>query len=564
MILRQEGTFPPYVQGSFESFWGMGAGGVTCYSAISEYEDGSVTGLDGVWLDDVPVAVEEMVFPYLDNYWWSFGSRPGCTEDGIPHFVGGITDTQGGSTELRGLFYGMDAQPLMMTGDLLPGLPAPLTSSGISFDYRFSKYGTHYIAEVTMDTGDTGSNTAYTLDGEGLLIDGQLVLEGTPVPEAAGGFPGENWSGFDYTSVTEDGSYMFTGDTSGPSEEDEFLLINGMIILREGKDIGDLVVMGAIESAAMNEDGDYVCIWDVDLPTGENVEAMIFNGDVVLKEGDIIDIDGDGVPEPDAVIDAFTGISTVVLSDRDEDGNVSVYFTADVDVPTGLGRGTDGMVVLANDELGLDEDLVIEPSNRAVLEFGYGLTFGGTVSAMLGEMDCAVVNEGVAINWRMSGDSDAHRLSLQATSQGRSWDVPFQTEAGGLFTAIDREAFGGEVRYSLYITGSDGEPRVLGEKSIQLETPRPGIVLNGAFPNPFNPETKVTFRVGTDQRVQLGIYDLAGRLVTVLADEVFTTGVHQVSWNGTDRNGAAVPSGTYFARAMSGEGMESVKLMLVK
>lgn len=564
MVLRQEGTFPPYVQTSFESFWGMGAGGVSCYSPSSELEDGSITGLDGVWIDDTPVAVEEMVFDYLPGYWFSFGSRPGCTEDGIPYFVGGITDTQGGSTDLRGLFYGFDAEPLFLGGDLLPGLPAALTGSGISFDFRFSKFGTHYIAEVTMETGDTGTNTAYVFDGEGLLIDGQLVQEGMPVPESAGGFPGENWSGFDFTSVTESGDYMFTGDTSGATTEDEFVCINGMVLIREGKVIGDLTVMGSIEGAFMNEDGDYVVIWDVDLPTGENVEAMIFNGEVVLKEGDIIDVDGDGVPDPGAVVDNFTGISSVVLSDRNEDGAVSVYFTADVDVSVGLGRAQDGTLILADDESGIDEDLIIEPGNRAVLEFGYGLTFGGVVSAMLGEMDCALHNDGVAINWRMSSDSDADRLSLQARSGGRTWDVPFQTEAGGLFSAIDRQAFGGEVLYSLMITGSDGEARVLGEKSIQLETPQPGVVLNGAYPNPFNPETKVTFRVGVDQRVQLGIYDLAGRLVTVLADEMFPAGVHQVNWNGTDRNGSSVPSGTYFARATSGQGMESVKLMLVK
>lgn len=564
MVLRQEGVFPPYVQTSFESFWGMGAGDAICYSPSSNYEDGSVTGLDGVWIGDIPVAVEEMVFPYLADYWWSFGSRPGTTEDGIPYFVGGITDTQGGSTDMRGLFYGLDAQPVLLGGDLVPGLPAALTSSGIAFDFRFSKLGTHHIAEVTMDNGNTAANTAYVFDGEGLLIDGQLVQEGMPVPEAAGGFPGENWSSFDYTGVTENGDYMFTGDTNEATDVDEFVVINGEIILREGKDIGDMTLSGSIEGAFMNEDGDYVVIWDVDLPTGANVEAMIFNGEVVLKEGDIIDVDGDGVPDPEAVVDNFTGISSVVLSDRDEDGAVSIYFTADVDVATGLGRAPDGAVIAANDEDGVDEDVVSNPGSRAVLEFGYGLTFSGVVSAMLGEMDCVVQSDGVAINWHLSGSGDEDRLKLQARSDDRSWDVPFRSEAGGQYSAMDRLAVGGEVTYFLLITGADGEARILGEKSVHLETPEPGVMLKGAFPNPFNPATKVSFRVNGDQHITLGIYDLSGRLVDVLADEVFTTGFYQLDWNGRDRQGAAVPSGTYFARVLSGQGMESVKLMLIK
>lgn len=564
-VMRTEGIFPPYEQTSYESFWGMGAGGVACYSAMSTDQDSGVTGLDGVWLDDIPIAVEEMVFPYLADHWWSFGSRPGTTEDGVPYFVGGATPTQGGSTAVRGLFYGPDAAPVILGGDVLPGLPAPVTvNSGISFDYRFSPFGTHYIAEVTMDTGDTGTNTALVFDGEGLMIDGQLVQEGMPVPEAAGGFPGENWSGLDYCGVTESGSYMFTGDTSGDTATDEFVLIDGVIIIREGKEFGDLTVSGSIEGAFLNNDGDFVVIWDVDLPTGENVEAMIFNGEVVLKEGDIIDTDGDGVPEPDAVIDSFTGISSVVLSDRDENQGVTVFFTADVSVPDVGAGDPDGMVILAGDEIGLDEDIVIEGNTRAVVEFGYGLTFGGVVSTMLGEMDCQVRNDGVQISWRMSGTEDADRLSLRATSGQQSRDVPFLVDGGGLFTALDRSAVAGEITYRVLITGADGQARVLGEKAVRLETPAAGIVMNGAHPNPFNPETRITFKVAADQQVRLAIYDLGGNLVTVLADEVFTAGVHQIPWNGRDQNGAAVPSGTYFARALGRAGVQTAKLMLVK
>nr|MEE4269306.1 T9SS type A sorting domain-containing protein [Candidatus Krumholzibacteria bacterium] len=563
MVLRQEGIFPPYEQLSFESFWGFGAGGASCYSPSCFNQDTGVSGLDGVWIDDIPVAVEEMVFADLPGYWFSFGSRPGVTEDGIPYFVGGITDTQGGSTQIRGLFYGMDASAKFLGGDLLPGLPFVLTGSGIGFDYRFSKFGTHYIAEVTMDTA-TASNNAMVFDGEGLLIDGQLVQEGTPVPEAAGGFPGENWSAFDYCSVTESGSYMFTGDTSNETTADEFVCIDGFILLREGKDIGEYIVNGSIEGAFMNEDGDYVVIWDVDLPTGENVEAMIFNGEVVLLEGDIVDTDGDGVPEPDATVTNFTGISSVVLSDRDAQGGVSIYFTADVEIAGVPGNDDRGLVVLASDELGLDEDITIDEGSRAEVEIGFRLTYGGVVSALLGEMECAVHADGVHIDWRLNSAEDAERLTLRGSSADRTWDVPFQVENGRVFSAIDHQAFGGEVLYTLLITGSDGAPRVLGEKAVRLETPALGVVLEGAYPNPFNPATKVSFRVGSDQRVQLAIYDLSGRLVVELADEVFTAGLNQVSWNGRDHRGASVPSGTYFARMISDQGMQSAKLMLVK
>lgn len=562
-VIRQEGTFPPYQQNSFESFWGFGGGGLSCYSPSCDNLDNGATGLDGVWLDDVPVAVEEMVFEHLEGYWWSFGSRPGVTENGMPYFAGGITDTQGGSTQIRGLFYGPDANPAFLGGDSLPGLPAPLTATASpSFDFRFSAMGTHYISEVAME-GATASNGAMVMDGAGLMVDGQLVQEGMPVPASAGGLAGENWSSFDFCGMTEGGSYMFTGDTSAATTEDEFVLINGMIVLREGMMIGDLTLSGSIESGFMNEDGDYAVIWDVNLPTGENVEALIFNGAVVLMEGDIIDTDGDGVPEPDAVVDNFTGISTLVMADRTANGAVSVFFTADVTVPDAGLANPIVQVLPADEATGLDEETVVEERTRAVVEIGYRLTFGGVVSMMLGEFECEAGHNGVQIRWQLAG-GDASHLTLLARSGDRTWEVPFESQAGGLYTALDGAAMGGDIFYSLLIEGADGETHVLAEGTVSLDTPSAGITLQGAHPNPFNPETKITFRVGIDQNVQLAVYDLSGRLVSVLADREFTAGVHQVAWNGRDQHGAAVPSGTYFARTIGDQGVQTSKLMLVK
>jgi hypothetical protein len=82
----------------------------------------------------------------------------------------------------------------------------------------------------------------------------------------------------------------------------------------------------------MNENGDWAVIWDVDDPAG-NLEALIFNGEVLLRETDEVDFDGDGVVDPGATLDNFTGISTLVVGDRGPTGIVSVYFTADVTVP---------------------------------------------------------------------------------------------------------------------------------------------------------------------------------------------------------------------------------------
>ncbi len=561
-LIREEGYFAPYTQTSFESFWGMGLNAVS-YSPSSNLDGGS-TGLDGVWLDDTPVAVEEMVYPHMPGYWFSFGSRPACTEDGIPYFVGGITDTQGGSTQMRGLFYGFDVQKVMMTGDLLPNMPAALYgTSAISFDYRMSAYGTHHIAEVVIATGSTSTDGAMVMDAEGLMIGGTLVQEGTPVPASAGAIDGENWDNFDFCSVTETGSYMFTGDTDGDTGKDEFLLIDGVIVLREGESIGDFELSGSIEGAYMNEAGDWAAIWDVNRPTGENVECLIYNGNIVLMEGDIIDTDGDGVPDPSSVVDNFTGTSSLVVAEPAEDGSVTLYFTADVDIADR--GGINGSTVLAADEaLGLDDDVVIEESSRAVVEVGYGLTIGGSVPTMLGGMDIMALDTGVQLNWRLHDADENTQVVLRARAGDRTWEVPCTAGDAGRFSAIDRGAFGGEVTYTLYLIGANGDEQMLGEQVFEMDTPASKLVLDGAYPNPFNPETKILFRVGDPQRLEVAIYDVAGNLVNKLASEVYGVGVHEVTWNGCDRSGASVPSGTYFARVMGADEVQTSKLLLVK
>ena len=50
----------------------------------------------------------------------------------------------------------------------------------------------------------------------------------------------------------------------------------------------------------------------------------------------------------------------------------------------------------------------------------------------------------------------------------------------------------------------------------------------GAYPNPFNPTTRIRFSLPTEQAVQLNVYDVTGRLVSVLVSDVRTAGEHTV------------------------------------
>jgi len=91
-----------------------------------------------------------------------------------------------------------------------------------------------------------------------------------------------------------------------------------------------------------------------------------------------------------------------------------------------------------------------------------------------------------------------------------------------------------------------------------------GAKLGQNYPNPFNPMTRIDFSLEKPGFVSLGIYDVAGRLVKTLVDEVKPAAAHSEMWNGTDRTGRRVASGTYYYVLQTEDFNATHKMMLVK
>ena len=84
------------------------------------------------------------------------------------------------------------------------------------------------------------------------------------------------------------------------------------------------------------------------------------------------------------------------------------------------------------------------------------------------------------------------------------------------------------------------------------------------YPNPFNPVTKIDFELRQPGLTRVSVYDLSGRLVRELKNEVLTATRHSVTWDGTNDQGQRVASGTYYLRLTSGDFQDVRKMMLVK
>jgi len=91
---------------------------------------------------------------------------------------------------------------------------------------------------------------------------------------------------------------------------------------------------------------------------------------------------------------------------------------------------------------------------------------------------------------------------------------------------------------------------------------RPGGYASGlsvAYPNPFNPATRVDYTVTRRARVRLAVYDVSGRRVAVLVDRVRTPGTYTAEWEA-----AGAASGVYFIRLESDAHRITRKAVLLK
>ncbi len=92
----------------------------------------------------------------------------------------------------------------------------------------------------------------------------------------------------------------------------------------------------------------------------------------------------------------------------------------------------------------------------------------------------------------------------------------------------------------------------------------PAVALSTARPNPFNPQTTISYRVAGAGDTELAIYDIGGRLVRTLWRGAVPAGEHEVVWDGRDDAGALAASGVYVYRLRVGTAVESRPLVLLK
>jgi hypothetical protein len=244
------------------------------------------------------------------------------------------------------------------------------------------------------------------------------------------------------------------------------------------------------------------------------------------------------------------------LAVRDTDGSWWEFGGGANLAVTSLASSTHGLWLIGN----FTEVGGIESYHIALWE-------GDFVAVEVSGFAASWAGSGAAIAWTLSeplGPGDTLRLERERAGEVQLLRE-FESGASGLMFSVADPAGAAGDTYQLYRREGGGAARLAAETTLG---PRSviagGLQLAAPAPNPANPRTTIAFALAAPGRASLVVYDLRGRRLVAVTDEVMSVGTHEVVWDGRDAAGREVPSGTYIVRLNAGGEVRSEKVGLVR
>ena len=85
------------------------------------------------------------------------------------------------------------------------------------------------------------------------------------------------------------------------------------------------------------------------------------------------------------------------------------------------------------------------------------------------------------------------------------------------------------------------------------------------YPNPFNSRTNISYYVDSNENISISIYDMMGREIKSIVDQLHNKGNYAVIWDGEDNLGNKIATGLYLIIYQSETGMKILdKLLFLK
>jgi photosystem II stability/assembly factor-like uncharacterized protein len=195
------------------------------------------------------------------------------------------------------------------------------------------------------------------------------------------------------------------------------------------------------------------------------------------------------------------------------------------------------------------------------------LRYTGTIPSVPGNLEVSAIDIGkVRLSWEDTSDNESGFVLQRRDVVNTNWIVvdtipKNTTQYIDSSLAVPREYFWRMFSYNVIGKSAYSDTASLITSNIEPST---NIVPNKYelyqnYPNPFNPATNISFDIPNSGFVKLTIYDMLGKEVVHLVNEVLQPGKYDLNWNA-----GMLSSGIYFYKLETGNFTDIKKLMLIK
>ncbi|MBU8922594.1 MAG: T9SS type A sorting domain-containing protein [Bacteroidales bacterium] len=188
-----------------------------------------------------------------------------------------------------------------------------------------------------------------------------------------------------------------------------------------------------------------------------------------------------------------------------------------------------------------------------------------TVDVAFSFFDCQLSGYSVLLNWDLSVSAGEGCINIY-----RSEDIegPFIRINKDILSTdecvsyLDDTVAPGKTFY--YQLGVVESGREYISSRVYFSIPSRPLTLFQNYPNPFNPITTIRYYLPENGYTKLTIYNVQGKKVAVIVNEIEDAGSHSIEWNALNDRGNPVASGVYYYRLIRGKKAVTKKMIVIR
>lgn len=188
-----------------------------------------------------------------------------------------------------------------------------------------------------------------------------------------------------------------------------------------------------------------------------------------------------------------------------------------------------------------------------------------TLPVELNSFTSLVNGRNVTLSWTTNSEQNNSGFQVERSTVTDIWyNIGFVSGSGNLNTPVsyayeDSNLKSGRYKYRLKQIDYNGNYINFDLQNEVIVGNPEKFTLHQNYPNPFNPTTQINYDVAVSQQVKISVFDMLGKEISSLVNEIKPPGFYSVSFDGE-----GLPGGIYFCKLESGKFMSVRKMMLLK